>query len=401
MALLAVVGFLGACQPEDVTGARDQLGRGDPRTVSFRIPVVQEAYDARRFLGDALTRIRGDGLIIVLLSPDSVPALVGSDLLDDGEARIEAWDEVDRSAVELGELEDALAASEVLTAPIQMSLRSSLDVPLRVIDPFLAAVRLDTDGEPVRDASGELDLEEDENGRPLTVPLAETAGDSVILQPGEQIRVEREGAPLIDRILELVVGGERIAAVLGGTGRVSDEDRLSVEPSDHVVLGYRLQVGLDLVLPDTGVVLRRTELGEGASLSDRDAEDAEDRAIRAGGTLIVNNGVPFRVQTQIAWIPGRQPEANVFGDPDRVTLDSLSVGTGTVGEDGRVTRDRQDTLQVSLTGAEVKPLLKDSFTAGIRIRLLPPDGPRRRGVLTVNEDLEVDLRAFIDLRSGG
>lgn len=394
-ALLPVLVAAG-CQPDDVTGARDQLGRGGERAVSYRVPLAQEEYGALRFLDGAATETLAGGLVAVSVSPDSLRALVGPDLAGDGRARVEAWEELDPGTVDLGELDEAVAASEVRTAPVRVSLRSTASVPLRVVGPRLAAVRLDASGEPVRGGDGGLALEEDASGDPITVPLAEAPDDSLVLRPGETLRVEREGAALVDRLVELAVQGVSVAPVLQGDVRAAPEDVGSLRTSDEIVLGHRLLVGLDLVLPDSGVVVRRTELGDGLGLSDPDAAATEERVISAGATLSVASRIPFRVRTSVAWVPGDRTGADVFADPERVTIDTLAVGSAAGGGPG----PQVDTLDVSLSGTEVAPLLRELFTAGVRIRLLPGQDPGGGGAITVGDRLDVDARASVELRAG-
>lgn len=384
------------CQPDDVTGARDQLGRGGERVVSYRVPLAREEYGADRFLDGVTTETLADGVLAVAVAPDSIRALVGPDLADDGRAGMEAWDELDPGSVDLGELDEAVAASEVRTGPVRASLRSTASVPLRVVGPRMAAVRLDASGEPVRDGDGDLALEEDASGDPIAVPLAGSPDDSLILQPDETVRVEREGAPLVDRVVELAVEGVRVAPVLQGDVRANPGEVGSLRTSDEIVLGHRLLVGLDLVLPDSGVVVRRTELGDGLGLSDPDASATVERVISAGATLSVANGIPFRVRTLVAWVPGDRTGSDVFDDPERAVLDTLSVGAS-AGDGGEA---RVDTLTVSLSGSEVEPLLRDLFTAGVRIRLLPAPGSGGRGAIRVGERVDVDARASVELRAG-
>lgn len=190
--------------------------------------------------------------------------------------------------------------------------------------------------------------------------------------------------------------GVRVAPVLQGDVRASPDDVASLRTSDEIVLGHRLLVGLDLVLPDSGVVVRRTELGDGLGLSDRDASATVERVISAGATLSVANGIPFRVRTLVAWVPGDRTGTDVFDDPERAVLDTLSVGASA----GDGNEARVDTLTVSLSGSEVEPLLRDLYTAEVRIRLLPGEGSDGGGAIRVGERLDVDARASVDLRAG-
>lgn len=391
--LATAVGFLaGGCRPDSVTSARDRLSDDEARTVSYRLPLAREEYGALDFLRNTATEILRDGLVAVPVLPDSVRVLVGSDLLDDGRAELEAVEPVDPGSLNLDELAPAVRASEVRRAPIQLTVRHTSSATLTLVEPALALVRTDASGEPRRDASGELDLESDTSGEPLTVPL----GDTLEVAPGERLDLERDGAGLVDRMAELLVAGEPVAVVLTGATEVSDSERPLVAPEDVLVLGHRALVGLDLVLPDSGVVVRREELGDGFGFSERDADQVQERVLRAGARLVATNEIPFAVRVDVAYAAGDLVGRDVFGAEDRVVLDSLAVPGG--GGDGQAA---VDTVRIDVSGAELRPLLEDVFTAGVRIRLLPGPGPDPGGALRVGELVDVDARVFLDVRAGG
>lgn len=390
LALLAGL-LAAACQPESVTGARDRLSGDDPRTVTYRLPLAQEEYGATSFLEGVRTRILDGGLIAVPVLPDTIRAIVGGALRADGRADLEAVETLDPGALDLGELADVVAASDVRTAPIELSLSHTSAAALRLVDPELALVRTDASGRPVRDASGDPVVETDSAGRRLAVPV----GDTVRLPPGERVELEPDGALLVDGLAERLVGGDPAAVGLLGSVEVPAGQRALVESDDALSLAHRALVGLDLVLPDSGVVVERHEVGEGLGFSEEDARQVEDRIVSAGGSVVARNPVPFRVRVDLAYVGGDRRGEEIFGADDRVVLDSLEVGgdpgTGSVSV---------DTVAMAVTGGELGPLLRDAFTAAVRIRLLPARGTIGRGALRADELVDLDARVYVEVRSG-
>lgn len=117
------------CRPDSVTGARDRLSRGDARTVSYRLPLAREAYGALSFLRNTTTVELADRLVDVPVRPDTIRAPAGAELLADGRAELEAVEPTDPGSLDLDELAAAVAASEVRTAPIEVTTRHTSAVP--------------------------------------------------------------------------------------------------------------------------------------------------------------------------------------------------------------------------------------------------------------------------------
>lgn len=394
LALLTVGAGLvsSACRPDSVTGARDRLAGEEARTVSYRLPLSREAYGALDFLRATSTVTLEGGLISVPVLPDTVRALVGDALREDGRADVEAVKTLAPASLDLDELAPAVAAATVRTAPIEITLSHTSAAAVTLLDPTLVLARTGPDGEPVRDESGRIVPETDDSGDPLSVPVA----DSVVVPPDERVELEPEGASLVDRMADLLVGGDPAAVALLGTARVSEEGQSLVETDDLVSLAHRALVGLDLVLPDTGVVLRRDRAGDGLGLAARDADQISRRVVRAGSRMVVRNGVPFRVRVDLAYLGGRDPDADPFAAGDGVVLDSLVVGGRS--PDGEAATD---TLELGASGEELRPLLEEVFTAAVRIRLLPRQGSDGGGALRVGDLVDVDARVFMEVRSGG
>lgn len=391
LVVLLVGSVVPACQPDSITGARDRLGGEEARTVTYRLPLAQEEYGAMTFLEDVRTVVLDGGLIAVPLLPDTIRAIVGGALRDSGRADLEVGESLDPGVLDLGELADVVAASGLRTAPIELSFAHTSDASLRLVSPELALVRTGPGGRPARDASGDLVVETDSTGQPLTVPV----GDTVRIAPGERVELDPDGSPIVDRLAERLVDGETAAVGLLGTVEVPAGQRTLVDPDDALSLAHRALVGLDLVLPDSGVVVQRQEIGDGLGFSEGDARQVQERVVEAGGRVVAENPIPFRIRVDLAYVEGDRRGEAVFGANDRVALDSLEVG-GNVGT-GAV---NTDTLSLSVTGDELRPLLRDTFTAAVRIRLLPARGTGGRGALRVEELVDLDARVFMDVRAG-
>jgi len=383
------MGVFAACRPDSVTGARDRLTGGDARTVQYRLPLTEESYGILSFLENTKTEVLEDGLVAIPLRPDTVRGTVGTALLFTREVELEVVERVRGGALRRDELASAVAVSEVRRAPLRLTLRHTSRATLVLVDLALALVRTDDRGRPARDG-GDLDLERGATGDPIRVPL----GDTLRVPPRRELAIERDAAALVDRLSELLVAREPVAIVVTGSLRVSQADQARVRPDDALLLVHRAFVGLDLILPDTGVVLRRGELLEGLGFSDRDRDDIQERVLRAGSRVEVENEIPFRVRVDIAYVAGDRRGDDVFAAEDGVLLDPLTVA----GRRGTAAAPR-DTLAVEVPGSQVRPLLGDVFTLALRVRLLPGPGPGGRGALRVGDAVRIDAQVFADLRS--
>lgn len=392
-ALAAALLLAAGCRPDSVTGARDQLSRGDAREVSYRVPLAREQYGAGDFLRSATVRELAGELVGVALPVDTLESLPGPRLAAGGEAALGSVRIVDADDVELGEMGDALAGARVMSAPLEVTLRSTSAAPLRLVDPALGLVRLEGDGTPARDASGRPVLLDDDSGRPLRVPLAGTEGDSLLLPPGGGAEAEADAAPLVDRLVDRAASGRPTGVGLLGLVRVHPDDLDLVAAADSLLAAYRAWAGLELVLPDSGVVVSRQLTGAGLGLPEEDVAQVRRRVIRAGATLAVENELPFALRVVIAYAPADRRAEDVFGAPDAVILDPLAVGPGAGAG------PPADSLEISLTGEETGALLRDAFAAGVRIRLLPAGRPDSVGAIRIDELVDVDARAFLDVRA--
>ncbi|MDP2496362.1 MAG: hypothetical protein Q8W44_00080, partial [Candidatus Palauibacterales bacterium] len=251
--LVIVTGFgmlTVACQPESITGARERIADGRSETVTYRVPLATESYSVLDFLDGTSTVILDDGLVAVPVSPDTVRAPLEALRLTSDPVRIQAAEVTDPDALDLDELGSAVAAAEIRTAPIQMALRHNADAAVTLVDPTLALVQTDSRGEPKRDESGDLIVEEGSSGDSLTVTL----GDTVEVPPDDSAAVEPDGAALIDELVKRLQAGEHVGIALLATVDAAAGGRNRFDVGDELELAHRALVGLDLVLPDSGVV---------------------------------------------------------------------------------------------------------------------------------------------------
>jgi len=393
--VLAIAGgvIASGCRPDSVTGAREQLAGDDTRAVTYRLPLTREAYGPRRFLENTTTEVLEDGVLAIPLPSDTLRGPVGAALLFTRRLDFEIAERVPPGALRRDEMASAIAVSEIRRAPLRLVLYHTSRATLVLVEPSLALVRTDASGEPVRDDSGALDLERGSSGAPIRVPL----GDRLEIARGQRLELEREAAPVVDRLAELLVAREPVAIVLTASLRVSGSDQPRVRPGDALFLIHRVSVALDLVPPDSGIVIRRTEVLDGLGFSDLDADDIEERLIGAGTIVDVENEIPFRLRVHLAYVGGRRANEDVFEAEDRVLLEPLTVA-GRRGPGGPIPRE---TLEVEVPGSRVRPLLGDDFTLGIRIRLLPGPAPGGRGALRIMDLVRIDAQVFADLRARG
>jgi hypothetical protein len=73
-----------ACQPDTITEARDQLGRGDPTSLSISVPITADTVGIDRFLDDSTTVITAAGLLGITVNSQNVSVAIGEELSFEG-----------------------------------------------------------------------------------------------------------------------------------------------------------------------------------------------------------------------------------------------------------------------------------------------------------------------------
>lgn len=73
-----------ACQPDTITEARDQLGRGDPTSLSISVPITTDTIGMDRFLDDSTTVTTAGGLLGIAIDSQNVSVAIGEELSFEG-----------------------------------------------------------------------------------------------------------------------------------------------------------------------------------------------------------------------------------------------------------------------------------------------------------------------------
>ncbi len=169
--------------------------------------------------------------------------------------------------------------------------------------------------------------------------------------------------------------------------------------TDQLTVSIELLIGLDFTIAPAGVSFDRNTTREGLALDTATVDDLASRIDSAVVALAVINATPFGVEAAIEVVEGSVPD--VFAEPpaSRVPLDTLSVIPATVDGSGRVLTASLDSARAHLTGDEVRPFLGEFFTAGVRIRLTPPNGGR--GALRATDRIIVVVQSTFYVRTGG
>jgi hypothetical protein len=209
-------------------------------------------------------------------------------------------------------------------------------------------------------------------------------------------------APLVDRLVHLLLNNVRAAVVAAGTAVAGDGSQSRITRNDSAAVNLQLTVGMDITLPDSGIVFTRTEYASGADLGTADSASLVNRLASAAAVTDVVNGTPFAMTVDIAIVGDSVPSTtDVFTLPGRVNLGPLAVAGSPVDAAGRVTTPAASSQTVALTGHDTRPLLGRKFTTGIRIRLRPPPGGTGRGALRTTDQMLVKSHATIVLNAGG
>jgi hypothetical protein len=274
------------------------------------------------------------------------------------------------------------------------------------LDAYQVGVAItDAGGNPRRDGSNNIVFETDDLGQPLLLTIAQPGQTQLLLPPGGTANVElTTAAPLLDRLVHLLLDDSSVALVGAGSAVVGDGVTLSrIDASDRIVIRLALLVGLDITLPDSGVVFHQTNEIDGLGLDEADAEDMANRLVAASATSGVVNGLPYGVELSIALISGDFGEdVDVFTLPGHVVLPSVVLPAAAVSATtGRVTQPSSDTVEEALTGITSRPLFGERVTVTVRIRIRPPAGSGGRGAVIPSDRVILNARATLAFTTGG
>ncbi len=399
VALVTLAALVAACQPETITEARDQLDRGGVRTVMFSVPIANDTLTIAQFLPEEDTVTTSSGLVGVTVEAVTVNALIL--LLSPGlSVPVESSQEVDNDAFVFDEFEDVIRDATINDVTASLILTNTADIPVVLESGFvLGAAQINPlTGDVVRDIlTGDPVFEVDGAGVPIFIPVVDPGMTTLSIGRLTTTTVELDVSPLADRVVKLALDDIRVALVMTGTATAGPGT-----PGNIVVqVAVGFVVGLDLTLPASGVTFSVSEVESGGELDPVDADAVAEKLVSATITNEVINGTPFGMVVEFAYVAGdRGDTTDVFLEPDRVVLNTVSVDAPNVDANGLVTQPISDATVLTINSAQVRGLLGDSITTTVRIRLLPGSGGGGRGAVRATDDIVIRARAEIELRGG-
>ena len=311
------------------------------------------------------------------------------------------YDEVPAATANFGDLKEAVLGSHIDDATGTLAFRNTARTPVTLSAFTLGVVRLNASGQPLTDGLGNPLYERDStSGQPILVNVVQPGKTTVLLPRASTASLTLQMAPLVDRLVHLLLTNVRAAVVAAGTASAGDGTQSRITRSDSALVKFGLTVGLDVTLPDTGVVFTRTEVSGGADLKSSDSSSVVSRLVDATVTAVTSNGTPLGVTLQIAIIGDSLPNANVFSLPGALQLGPIAVGAAAADSTGRAVTPTVSTDSIRITGAQSQALLERKMTTAVRIRLMPP-GAGKRGAVRSGDRVIIISHADVRLSAGG
>jgi hypothetical protein len=308
-----------------------------------------------------------------------------------------------------GDLKDALRDARLNDVTVTLSVKNGLAAELRLSNFKFGVVRLTSAGQVPRDGSGNIVYEKDAQGNPLTVLLADL-GQTTFTVPaktGGTPAVKTAAlkvAPLIDRVVKLLLDGKRAGLVAAGTATAQSGTTVTVTRGDSLGLTARTSVALDVTIPTSGVQFTKTTVQEGLDFDPKDADQIASRVDSATARSVVVNRTPFGVRVFIALVPDSLPSTvkadSIFRRSDRVELAPVELKPAQVDTQGLVTRPVTDTVSLSISGQQSRVLFGKHFTTGIRIVLLPGNASGK-GAIRPGDHVILNASARVRIKTGG
>ncbi len=315
---------------------------------------------------------------------------------------VEEIEEIPEADLDLGDLEDAIDSSTINHATISLTLDNGTGVLALFSNFNLGVVNLDAAGNVPRDGAGDPIFEEDAGGAPILVSVADPGESTLTLAASGTSSVELDAAPLVDRLVHLLLDDERVAIVAAGDVAVGDGSQARVNRTDSVSVELEMAIGLDFTIPAGGVSFTRNTTQTGLEMEPEDADQLVDRLDSAGVVTDAVNNTPFGVEVDIAFVEDSLGEdVDIFTYPGAVILTTIALSAPSVDASGLVTAPSTDIVSISLTGEQARQLTGDHITASVRARLLPGSGSGGRGAIRASDEISLNSRARIVLRSGG
>jgi hypothetical protein len=314
---------------------------------------------------------------------------------------VEQYQEVDANDVDFDDLEDAIEQSTLNDAIIDLTIENSAGLPI-VIDNFtLGAVRLDAGGQLLRDGVGNPLFEESSPGNPILISVNDPGQTTLSLARQSTTNLSVNAAPLVDRVVDLILNDVRVAILASGSAVGGDGSPSTLTDQDYVRVLYDFTVGLDFTIPPSGVTFTRNQTLDGLSIDPDDQNDFADRILTAAVNAAAGNSTPFGVEIDLALAPDSLGDSDdVFAHPDVVLLDRVTLGAPVVNAAGISTGTVSDSVSLSISGSEATVAMGDIFTAGIRIRLLPGTGANGRGAVRPADGVAIDASLELQIRRG-
>lgn len=309
--------------------------------------------------------------------------------------------EVPRSNLQLGDLEDAILGSVLHDATITLDVTNTADMPIVLSNTVVGVAPVEANGMVKREPGGAIAFEVDSVGNPLTVAMADSGQSTLSIVRQGTTSVTLQAGQVVDRLVDRLLMDQRMAVVIAGDGAAGGTAPGTLSASDLVRVVYDVVMGLDVTIPAAGVAIDRTETSEGLGLNPTDRADVQARLETAVLSADVNNRTPFGVELEVAVVEGTlAPDTDVFTEPGAVILDPVVVNSPQVDGSGVIMGMASDTVSLSIDGSDVHVLLGDSYTAGVRFRLVPRQGGGTRGAFRPDDGVDIDARIRVDLRRG-
>ena len=339
---------------------------------------------------------------ISTLQVESVAGSLDPTVTPELNVSIEEVEEISRGDLDFGDLEDPVEQSTLNDATIALAIGNSADVQVELSDFYLGVVKLDGFGNVPRDAFGDPVYEEDGAGNPILVVITDPGETTLTLAAFGTTNLDLTAAPLVDRLVHLLLDDERAAVVAVSDVAVGNGTQARVTATDSVSVAMGITIGMDFTIPAGGVLFTRNTTGDGLEFDDEDADQIVERLDSATVITEAVNGTPFGVELDIAFVGDSVgDDVDVFSLPGAVLLNTIFLSEPTVDAQGNVTTPSSSTMLIPLTGAEARQLMGPKYSASVRTRLLPGTGGGGRGALRATDEISLQSQARVVLRSGG
>jgi hypothetical protein len=324
---------------------------------------------------------------------------------------------LDNSIVgDLGDFEDAVRGSVLNTALANLEIRNWAEVPVTLDGFMLGAVVLVGGAIPRDPVTGVPLYLSDDQGQPILVPITDP-GVSTLSIPRAQgstpgtTTVQLVWPELATEVVHELIDGEDVAIVGAGVAAAGDSTLSALAYTDSLRLFADMVVGIDFTIPDTGVVVLSNNTSDALTFDTQDEIDdiLDNLLIQASAISEVENGTPYALEVDIAYVAGDLGDQDVFQVPGATTISNIQVDAPPLTAEGRVTTPVVDTTRITIPAEDVDPLLAvdpgvgptPKFTATAKIRMMAGAGGAGRAALGVNDVALLASGIVIEIRRGG